>query len=452
MWLDIKKKASMIVAIFSSITILLIYNLINVSGAVEGINKSADAKREEIEFREEMSETVEGIFYDRNGVPLTYSETKGQPSKLLYEESLSHLIGYRSVIYGNSGLRQKYSHLLLRGGQDHIGADITLTLNVELQEFCYNLLEGREGSVSVINAETGEILAMASRSHGEIGFQANSIDDNFEKYNLENSFFLNRAIMNEDPPGSTFKVITSVALLENGMGDFTCYDKGYIYINKTRYDNFHGYSYGEIGLSDALKYSSNVYFADAGANLGYLNLERTAKGFMFGEDIKLDFCTLSSNFKSTFDKEAIAQTAFGQGQLTVSPLQITMMTASVINDGKMQKPYIIKEINDDGERYATGKSVFLSQTASKEASDKLCEYLHDTALHYGFHENLGYVIAKTGTAETHNGNHHIYLTAGIEIEGSKYALCIDYRNVSESSGVLKEPALQLLEYLSKMDS
>ncbi len=104
------------------------------------------------------------------------------------------------------------------------GADITLTLNHQIQEKAYSLIEGMEGSMIVLDIRTGRILALASSKTVE--FNANQIADHMEEWNQTEGFFLPNGFKDAAEPGSTFKMVTAAALLEQGLEKDIIEDKG----------------------------------------------------------------------------------------------------------------------------------------------------------------------------------------------------------------------------------
>lgn len=440
------KRARGILAIILSICICFIYYLTSQSGIVFGANTKVDERRVALERQREKNETLEGSFVDRDGEYITVSQEKGEAAQIIMPEIYSHLIGYNSNIYGTSALRNRYAELLYQGGKDDIGATIKLTTDNEMQQLCYSLIGEDVGSIVVLDNKTGEILAMTSRGSKTIEYNANLIDDHFKEYSEIDKFFYNRALLAEDPAGSTFKIVTSAALLEEEKGN-------YIYNDQGEYKNIHNAGkaiYGEVALETALIKSVNTYFAAAGNMLGGVVLENIAKQFMLGEEaIELDFGVLTSNFDLDYYKsEIVAATAYGQGKTMISPLHIAMILSSVLNNGEMLKPYLIKNIQDDGVIVYAEKNETLCQTISKSSAKELKKYLHKVAVTYGFDEKTyGKVYAKTGTAQLGKSYNHIYLVFATD----SYTGIISKDCSNESSRTLVKPAKEILNYLTTQE-
>ncbi len=433
-------------AVIIVITVLLCYVIIIKTGVVKGANQEVDQRIEGFKKAEEIKHTKEGQFIDRSGEAITLSGEPGKAAELLFPESYSPLIGYNSQIYGTSNLRNKYKEQLLLGGKDGIGATIKLTTDNNLQQLSYELLGENQGSVAVIRPKTGEILAMTSRSSASQEYNVNEIDNQYETYAKNHEFFYNRAILSQDPPGSTFKMITATSMIENKLAGYTYEDveEGYLKIK-----NSGGAVFGNLKLSEALTHSVNTYFASAGNLLGGTRLCTTAREFMLGETIDTDFGTLQSTLDlGHFQKELVAQTAFGQGRLQVSPLQIATWLGTLTNDGVMMKPYVIRQITDGKKVTYREKPEVLSDTIESGTCDKMKKMLHQTALHYGFdEETYGKIYAKTGTAQVKgkSGN-HIYLVFG----NDEYCGILSMDEQVRGSKSLVPAAKEILAYVNSL--
>lgn len=448
-----KKRISAIVATVVAFSIIVVSCTVYKTGIIKGLSETIDTRSINVINQYKENNTVEGTFNDRNGDPITKIDEDGKEAKILYSESYSYIIGYDSDTYGKSGLRKKYFDYIYDGKKDGVGANFQLTTDSSLQELAYNLLGNNEGSISIINVKSGEILALASRSSAEIGFNANEIYNNFKTYNEIPAFFINRATMSEDPPGSTFKIITAASLIENDLEKYEYFDEGSYSEGGFAIKNQNNAVYGQTDLEKALNHSVNTYFASAGVKLGAKKLQSTAERFMFNEEIELDFTTLYSNINiPKNDINQLAQTAFGQGSLQISPLQITMIMQAVLNDGEMYKPYLINSITDDEKVVYKAKSKEkLSDSIDKKTAKKLQELLHSNAIHYNMDEEYGYVLAKTGTAEmAKKGLYHKYLVVGAIINDNEYAFCIDCKNLTNPNYDLKPIARKLLKNLNNV--
>lgn len=453
------KRAASMIAVICCVAFLFMHRLVTAGGLFASEESEIGKEISRTKMQEMRAITTEGEFLDRCGAAITVAEEPGKPAMVCFDESYSYLIGYNSANYGTSGLRRRYYDKIFDGGEDGIGAQVTLTTDNGLQEFCYNVLGPSEGSVIVMSAD-GALLACTSRSSAEMGYNVNLISKNdknaYNEYLNYDSFFLNRSTMAADPPGSTFKIVTGVGLLENGMGGFVVDDPlGYVEINGARIHNHDGAPAGEnVGLEKALNDSVNVYFSKAAIEMRAYNMQIMANKFLLNQPIKLDFANLLSNFDldKMNDNALLAQTAFGQGRTTMSPMHIALIMNAVINDGEMMTPYVIKQIDNDGKTIYETEPKTLGKPFSAATAAVLKEYLHSTAEGYDYFEsNYGTVYAKTGTADQANKKNHVYMLMGVEdTPVGDCVILLDRRNVSGTSSSLKKDAESILNYLLTM--
>ena len=457
------KKLSLVAAVLMGTFSVLASAIVYDSGAIPTINAQADKERADLIKQAKRESTVEGTIEDRYGNPICRSEEAGTPGQVV-SPAYSYLVGYNSPIYGLSGLRAKYEEQLFDGGDDNVGKTIRLTLDANLQESCYNLLQV-EGSIIVMNASTGEILAAASRADASLEYDANAVDNEIsgegdavkrqmDLYQEQDSFLLDRVLMSDDTAGSTMKVVITAAMIQAGM-------QGYLYDDTDgRFytaagaciQNIGGLCYGpDLNLQDALIHSSNTYFASAAVELGSANLTATMDAFCLNQTIELDFGTLSSSYTlDPMDKAELAQLGFGQGTMQLSPMNVALFMAPVVNGGTMQKPYLVQSIYDENSPLEEGKPQVLSQAMTEQQADTERELLHEVAVSDGFtEENYGcYVTLKTGTAQTHRGDNHLYYLMGVQTqEGENYVILVSVNNSSSTSSSIRNIASQALVYL-----
>ncbi|MFA6850156.1 MAG: penicillin-binding protein 2, partial [Selenomonadaceae bacterium] len=198
----------------------------------------------------------------------------------------------------------------------------------------------------VMNPQTGEILAMASRP----SYNPNDFAD----YPAEN--WKNRAISFIYEPGSTFKAVVAAAALQEKVvtPNQVFVDPGYVMVSGRRIKNWSDDSFGTVTFTDVVKNSINTCFAQIGLRLGAEKLMEYAKLFGFGKitDIKLPGEEKGILFDPEDMRDSdIATTAIGQS-IAVTPLQLVQAMAAIANDGILLKPHIIKSIkNADGSVY-----------------------------------------------------------------------------------------------------
>lgn len=410
-----------------------------------------------IMYDEVSSYGIEGDYVDRNGTLIfgNASAGTGGTAESPLNESYAYLLGYYSAsedyeyAYGLRGNLVDYTWLHLNS--ENKGATVTLTTDNDLQNYAYELLGDEEGSITVIDNDTGAILCLAS--HSTITYDVND-PDAFLSDTTEDAQY-RRGTYEADPPGSTFKVVTAAAALEqaeeNGYSDdfFSYYDTGtYTAPGDTwAITNYGNAAYGQIDLDTAMANSVNCYFANLGVTIGADALRDMAERFMIGSDIEIPYlCTLHSNLDIENDNlGTVAQTAFGQGNTEITPVHLCLIAATIGNGGTMMSPYIVSSIAGDHFNYYTAEPSALSEViTSSSVIDSVKEAMHAAALTYGFDEaTYGTIYAKTGTAECANDRIHSYMIGCTD----SYSFCVSY-NTMLSSEYLYETALQLVSYLN----
>lgn len=362
---------------------------------------------------------VRGKIFDRNGETLAYSKIEDKVHKRYYpyENLYSHVIGYCSPIYGKSLLESSYNSELLGeeiitsffnlrdafSGEMKKGNDLTLTIDHNLQKKASQLLGNRAGAVIASNPKTGEILAMVSKPD----FNPNQtyLAQSWESLSKnESAPLLSRATMGLYAPGSTYKIVTASSLIENGLDDIIADDGGSLTVDDHTIRNAGGAVYGKIGIEDAFRVSSNVYFASAGIELGSDKMRKMAESFLINKNLDFDIAYNKSRFASgTFSDGENAITAIGQGRLLVSPLQINLITCAIANGGNIAKPHLMKEITtNNGFTVKSFKSEILTRAVSLTTADTIKDYMLEVVERgTGTAARVSgiKVCGKTGTAE-----------------------------------------------------
>jgi penicillin-binding protein A len=278
--------------------------------------------------------------------------------------------GYHSLIYNNSQLERAENDLLagtdprltfrrladMFTGRDPAGGDVVLTLDPAVQEAAMGGLEGVTGAVVALDPSSGAILGMASTpsydptrlsSHDPADIRA--YWDELEAASPDPR--LNRAIGDNYPPGSLFKVIVSAAALEDGRTPETVVpapDLLTLPDTSTTLENFNGSRCspsGEQPLIDALTISCNTAFAQLGIDLGEDRVREMAEAFgLDGEGYEIPLDVAPSGVGDIESPAALGQTSIGQRDVRMTPLQAALVAATVANDGVQMKPYLIDQV------------------------------------------------------------------------------------------------------------
>jgi len=294
------------------------------------------------------------------------------------------------------------------------GANLKLTINSTVEYMVQTVLadtvkqlQAASGTAIVIDARTGAVVAMA----GEPTFDPNQYGQYATELGCLGSeeVYFNPALYCAYEPGSTMKAVTMAAALDQGLitPDKTFNDPGCMtFTDAPKVCNWMFIRYGTESMTQVLIHSANVgaaYVAHniLGAERYYPYLER----FSFGQPTGIDGPEEAGSYLSPNDhnwtKSDLTRQAFGQGIL-VTPLQLTMAYEAIANGGVMMYPYLVAEINKNGQILKTQPRVE-RRVISAHAAQQLTEMLSQAALLGTAHLALvpGYsVAAKTGTATT----------------------------------------------------
>ena len=238
------------------------------------------------------------------------------------------------------------------------GDNIWLTIDLDLQKKAEALLDGLVGAVVALNAENGEVLAMASSpSFDQNGFIDGMSDEEWRDL-VSNPFhpLQNKAVSGEYPPASTYKIVTAIAGLEEGVIDahtaFFC--PGYYRFGDRVFRCWRKGGHGTVSVVKALAVSCDVFFYQTGQRLGVNRLARYAKACGLGSPtgVALDHESpgliptsdwKKARFGVPWQKGETLSIAIGQGYNLATPLQMAVLTAAISNGGSLYRPQIIKK-------------------------------------------------------------------------------------------------------------
>jgi penicillin-binding protein 2 len=278
-----------------------------------------------------------------------------------YENLLRGKRGGRQVEVSANGLVMR----ILKTVEAEPGDNVYLTTDQRLQHRTEMLLEGVVGAAVAIEPDTGQILALASSPSFDQNFFVGGITHEQWDSLISNPFrpMSNRAIQGEYPPGSTFKIVTALAGLEEGVIDdqtiLNC--PGYYRFGNRVYRCWKRGGHGKVDIIKAVEESCDVFFYQVGARLGVDRLAWYAKAFGLGSPtgIFLDqeahglIPTAAWKKRRTgipWQKGETLSIAIGQGFNLVTPLQMAVLVAAVGNGGRRYQPMILDRIQSaDGE-------------------------------------------------------------------------------------------------------
>ncbi|WP_405713688.1 MULTISPECIES: peptidoglycan D,D-transpeptidase FtsI family protein [unclassified Streptomyces] len=341
--------------------------------------------------------------------------------------------GYASQSQGMSLLEKTYDSILsgqddrfafrhakdIITGEQRRGGDVITTIDPKAQKAGYKGLTdlGARGAVVALEPETGKVLALVSTpSYDPSVFAGNSFKegDKFQSLvNAKSKPLANRPLRETFPPGSTFKILTAAAALENGVvTDVDARSDAVSPYPLPLSTNRIGSEAGDAvcnkaSMKTAMQYSCNNVFLDAASKVGAEKMRETAEKFGFNADVYSeefgDMLATKSLYPSELDKPGTALTGMGQGSLTSTPMQMAMVTAALANDGKLMQPYIVDELRGpDLSVLEKNEPKLMSQAVSEETAKKVQEMMEFTAKEGSAKRALidGVTVGgKTGTAQ-----------------------------------------------------
>lgn len=432
------------------------------------------------------TEAVRGRILARDGqvIASTEQQDDGTKRRSYPESSAAYLAGFYSpLLYGTNNLEAAYDDYLTgqNGGNpvyewlDNVlhrptqGYDVTLTLDLALQEKADQLLGDEHGAAILMDAKSGEILAMASKPsfdpnqlYANSGSQteqdvqqASAYWDTLNKQ--EGSPLLFRPTQGLYAPGSIFKTVTLAAAIDSGVAkpDTVYRDEGAfkvddrVIVEKNRPNE----TQVNYTLTESYGYSLNVVFAQIGLQLGPERLADYAKRFGFGEDIPFDMPVAPSKISVSPDflsnRSSLADTAFGQGQLLVTPLQMAQMAGAIANDGEMMRPYLLDHINDtSGDTLQEGKPRTWQRAISSESAEKVRDVMIESVKNgYASGAQIpGYEVGgKTGTAEVSGQDPHAWFIGFAGEDEPQYVVAVVVEHGGEGSKAALPIGRQLLQ-------
>ncbi len=254
-------------------------------------------------------------------------------------------LGNMNMLTSNASLGEKIQKEI--SAEKTIGDNVVTTLNVELQKVAYEALGVYDGAIIVSEPSTGKILAMVSKPD----FDPNNIVEMWDGLvnDDSSSVLLNRATQGLYPPGSTFKIITSLAYYRQNGGNVSNYHyncNGSFTYNGDRINCYHGSNHGSVDFATSFAKSCNSSYANIGLSLDLGELESTCNDLLFNEDLDLKFLTGQSKYVLGTNAESydVMQTSIGQGKTQITPLQLNMITCAIANKGTVKTPYLIDRI------------------------------------------------------------------------------------------------------------
>ena len=368
-------------------------------------------------LREKLrAQNLRGIYFERdstriypNGTMLchvigfTDFEHRGiQGVESSMEEYLHGQDGYRFIEHNRAG-----QEMVLYRGQERTprnGYQVHLTIDLNLQNIVENEIDAamreytpQKATIILMRPQTGEILAMANRPAFDLNERSDAKPEQMK----------NRAIIDMMEPGSTFKIVTAAAALNEHKvrPDTTIFCENGIWNFGGRPLHDHK-AYGELSVQDILVKSSNIGAAKLAISVGEQKFYEYIRRFGFGERTGIELPGEISGVirpPQSWSKISITRIPMGH-EIGVTPLQMTVAMATIANGGKLVTPRIVKSItSEDGKTVSTFSPVVLRQVISPETAQQIGNALRGVVSDRGTAAAAavpGFTISgKTGTAQ-----------------------------------------------------
>jgi stage V sporulation protein D (sporulation-specific penicillin-binding protein) len=355
-----------------------------------------------------------------------------------FEDYLSHVLGFTGIDnQGLMGLELSYDKELAgkRGAVQFYstakgermesmpddyhppvdGLDLVLTIDSQIQTILERELDNADaqynpdGLIAIaMDPNSGEILGMASRPN---------FDPSDFQHVAPEIYNRNLPIWSTYEPGSTFKIITLAAALEEGkvnLEEENFYDSGRVEVGGAQLHCWKRGGHGSQTFLEVVQNSCNPGFVELGERLGKEKLFDYIKKFGFGEKTGIDLVGEGKGILFDLDKVGpveLATTAFGQG-VSVTPIQQVTAVSAAINGGTLYQPYVVKELVDpETEEVVMRKKPVAKRKVISDETSKTIRYALESVVAQGTGKNAfvdGYRVGgKTGTAQKAQGGRYL---------------------------------------------
>jgi stage V sporulation protein D (sporulation-specific penicillin-binding protein) len=351
------------------------------------ITKDASAVYVQRKVSEEQTEEIQNL--DLGGVYFTEESKRFYPKGNLG----SHLLGFAGVdSQGLQGIEYYYDRYLRGdpgkisiendaigrkipdGIKDYVAPDdgnnIYLTIDNVLQYIAERELDktmkehqAQAATIVMMNPETGGVLALANRPTYD--------PNNFADYS--EGLWRNRAISDTYEPGSTFKIVTASAALEEGVVHPTdkFYDPGHIEVAGQTINCWKDGGHGKQTFAEVVENSCNPGFVQVGQRIGEESFDKYIRGFGFGKKSNIDLPGEATGLLyslANIGPVELATISFGHG-ISVTPIQLATAVSAVANDGQLLEPHLVQKIEDkDGDLVKKNEIQQVRKVISKETA------------------------------------------------------------------------------------
>ena len=371
----------------------------------------------------------------------------------MYESYLRGVKGYRLTLVD---AKQKTIGRYLQGEEDkkaQKGDDLILGICAEAQKVAEETFAGKKGALVAIQPQTGEVIALVSAPEYNLAdFASVTSSDVWTKLNNdEDKPLFNRATMSIYPPGSTFKMVSATAALNEGIIDeeYSLNCPGGLQFGDRFFKCMH--VHGRVNVVQAIEQSCNTFFYSLILKTGLGIWSDYGKRFGFGQKTGIDIPEETSGIlpdsayynrvygKNGWTKGFLVSLGIGQGEVSVTPLQLAKYAALLANDGVSYEPHIARAYVDRETQEVVEfprKEIDLNVDPSvlaivKEGMYRVVNGDHGTARNIRMEDVE--VAGKTGTAQNPHGNDHAIFIGFAPYNNPQIAIALVVENAGYGS-------------------
>ena len=401
---------------------------------------------------------------------------------------------YQNYLKGSPGYNQKVTDAFGREIRSSVyetdinlkesdpGSDLILTIDLDLQLEVEKILSEYTAAVVVMNVSSGEILSMVSSPSFDPSIFVKGVDsENWKKLTSDKSYpLMNRVTRGLYPPGSVYKIVTAAAALEEKVIDHNSrfYCPGHFKLGGKTFRCWKSSGHGWVDIHRAIVESCDVFFYEVSQKVGIDKIHKYSRLMGYGDLTGLDIAEKSGispdkswkkkRLNKPWYKGDTVNVSIGQGFLSVTPLQVAVMTSSIANGGYKVKPHFVKEvISSKGEQVYKYKE----NKKSIEVEDKYISIIRqamigvvnqDNGTAKGARLQNIEVAGKTGTAQVvaldsiklknKKYDHHAWFTSFAPANSPEIAVTVLVEHGGKGGAVASPIAKRVLESYFKLDS
>ena len=418
-----------------------------------------------VELQRDYSSGIKGAHF--LGYIKEISSEQYQREKEIYD--LGDYVGfngleksYESMLRGKKGIKytlvdskQKVISKYKDGLEDKVpikGNDLVLSIDSDAQRIAEKAFKGKRGALVAIEPSTGEIIAFVSAPEYDLSdFTMVTSQDAWGKLNRDpDKPLFNRATMSIYSPGSTYKMITAIAGLEKGVittnTHYTC--SGGIYYGDRPFRCLH--VHGRVNVVEAIEKSCNVFFYSIIQNVGLDNWSNYSHLFGFGDKTGIDIgeeiagvVPSTQYYNRVYGKNGwtsgyLLSLTIGQGELSVTPLQLAKYVALIANNGHSAVPHFVKGIvYSDTHQYEAVIPKKINIDVSQSSFDIVREGMYKVVNGEGSARNIKMpnlkIAGKTGTAQNPFGEDHAFFVGFAPFDNPQIAVAVVVENAGFGS-------------------